>query len=349
MNRQVFLFILSLFVICACSKKETPDERGTGYLTLNISQATSLKADIEITDFILRISDSQTVEILKERIGDLPGQIALPVGSYTVEAYSVAFSEPKFETPCYSGKANVEIEAGETKEASLVCSQSNAGVKVVWSSAFPARYSTYQAQIDCDAGYLNYSSTESRTGYFLPGTVSITILADGQTINGGTITLAARDMVTATLQPKETPSGNLSIALTIDETVNNRAVEVVVDPEYTGANSETNPYSVAQAIAKQGENEVWVTGYIVGAKPSSGYDYVNSATWQATNIVLADNISETSDTGCVFVELGSGSYRTNLNLLDHPENLHRMVVIKGNLAAYQSRSGLRNLTGFSFK
>ena len=44
----------------ACSKKETPDERGTGYLTLNISQATSLNDDVEITDFILRISDSQS-------------------------------------------------------------------------------------------------------------------------------------------------------------------------------------------------------------------------------------------------------------------------------------------------
>jgi len=47
MHRQVFLFILSLFVICACSKKETSDERETGYLTLNITQATNLKADVD--------------------------------------------------------------------------------------------------------------------------------------------------------------------------------------------------------------------------------------------------------------------------------------------------------------
>ncbi|MDR1156150.1 MAG: DUF4493 domain-containing protein [Bacteroidales bacterium] len=347
MEKQVLLLILSLGVMCTCSEKET-SEKGTGYLTLNISQGTSLKSDVEITDFTLRINDGHA-DAVKERIADLPAEIVLPVGTYTIEAYSLEFSDPKFEMPFYSGKTTVDIEAGETTEASLVCSQGNAGVKVVWAGEFSTKYSTYQAQINCDAGYLNYSSTESRTGYFLPGTVSISILADGQTINGGTITLAAKDMVTVTLRPKETPSGNLSIDLSVDETVNSREVEVIVDPEYTGANSETNPYTIAQAIARQGENGVWITGYIVGSKPSSGYDYVNSDTWQATNIVLADDITETGDTNCIFVELGSGTYRNSLNLKDHADNLHRQIVIKGNLAAYQSRSGLKNPAAFSFK
>jgi hypothetical protein len=347
MKKRVSLLLLSLFVICACSKKET-SEKGTGYLTLNISQGTSLKADVEITDFILRINDGHA-DVVKERIADLPAEIALPVGTYTIEAYSREFSDPKFETPFYSGKTTVDIEAGETKNTSLICSQGNAGVKVIWAGDFPTWYSTYHAQINCDAGYLNYSSTESRTGYFLPGTVSISILADGQTINGGTITLAARDMVIATLRPRETPSGNLSIDLSVDETVNNREVEVIVDTEYTGANSETNPYTIAQAIARQGETDVWIIGYIAGAKPALGYDFVNSATWLATNIVLADDIAETSDAKCIFVELGTGTYRTSLNLVDKPGNLHQKIVIKGTLTTYQSRPGLRNLAGYSFK
>lgn len=341
------LLLLSVGVICACSQKETP-EKGTGYLTLNISRGTSLKSDVEIADFTLRINDGHA-DAVKERIADLPAEIALPVGTYTIEAYSLEFSGPKYETPFYSGKTTVDIEAGETKEASLVCSQGNAGVKVVWAGEFSTKYSTYQAQINCDAGYLNYSSTESRTGYFLPGTVSVSILADGQTINGGTIALAARDMVTAILRLKEAPAGSLSIDLSVDETVNNREVEVIVDPEYTDVNSETNPYTIARAIERQGENEVWIIGYIVGSKPSSGYDYVNSAGWQHTNIVLADDIAETSDTNCIFVELVSGTFRNSLNLVDNAGNLHRQIVIKGNLAAYHSRSGLKNPAGFFFK
>ena len=344
MNRQILLLILFLFVVCACSKRETSNERETGYLTLNISQATSLKADVEITDFILRISNNQAVEILKERIGDLPAQIALPVGSYTVEAYSVEFSEPKFETPYYSGKTNVEIEAGETNDASLVCSQANAGIKVVWSDGFSALFSTYQAQITCDAGYLSYSSTESRTGYFLPGTVSISILADGQTISGGTITLAAKDMVTATLQPKATPSGSLSIDFSIDETVNNREVEVTVDPEYTGANNEDNPYSVAQALTKPDETGVWVVGYIVGARATSAW-----STTSQTNIVIADVAGETDLAKTMAIQLPTtGTIRSDLNIVDNPSVINKKILLKGNLFDYFGR-GIQNVSSYSIE
>jgi hypothetical protein len=351
MRKVVLFLILSVFLTYACSKKET-HKTASGYLTLNISQSTSLKNDIDINEFILKISDSRGA-LLEEYISDLPERIELPVGSYVIEAYSIEFSEPKFDTPFYLGRTVVEIVSGETREASLVCSQGNAGIKLVWSNDFRLLFSTYHAQIRCNEGYLSYSSTETRTGYFLPGTVTVTILADGQTINGGTITLAAKDMVTVALRPKDaSSSGNISISMSIDETVNERDEEIIIDPEdiNTGANSETNPYTIAQAIAKQGETEVWVVGYIVGAKPSSGYNFVNPDTWQATNIVLADNIAETNDNNVVFVELLSGSkYRTNLNLMDHAANLHRRVLIKGNLLQYQSRSGLRNLKDYSFQ
>jgi hypothetical protein len=273
MYKRVLLFILPIFVLFACSVEETP-EKETGYLTLNVSQGIGTKSGVEIADFILRISDGQ-VEMLKERISELPEQISLPVGTYTVEAYSADFSEPKFETPVYSGKTTVEIVANVSREVSLICSQSNAGVRVVWSSDFPLLYGTYQAKIHCDAGYLNYTSTETRTGYFLPGTVSISILADGLTINGGTFTLAAKDMVTANLRPKYSPSGNLYIDIEIDETVNERDIEIIIDTDdvIEFPNSETNPYNIAQAIAKQGETAVWISGYIVGAKPATTSDY----------------------------------------------------------------------------
>ena len=341
MNRQILFFILFLFVVSACSKKETPDEKGTGYLTLNISQESSLKADVEIEDFILRISDNQSAEILNERIGDLPALIVLPVGHYTIEAYSVVFSGPKFETPRYSGSVGVDIEAGETKGISLVCTQSNAGIKLVWGSGFSAAYSTYQAQITCDAGYLTYSSSESRTGYFLPGTVTITIMADGQTINGGTVILAARDMVTVTLQPKEMPSGNLSIDFSIDETVNNREVEIIVDPEYTGANSETNPYSVAQALTRPDETAVWVVGYIVGARTTGGW----SSTTQ-TNIVIADVPGETDLAKTMAIQLPTGTIREALNVVDNPALINKKILLKCNLVDYFGR-GLQNISSYS--
>jgi len=349
MKPKFLLLILSFSVMYACS--ETPDKKGTGYLTLNINQSTDLKADIGIEDFFLRINNGRT-DVIHDRISRLPSEIALPEGVYSIEAYSMEFSEPKFEEPFYSGKITVEIEADETKEVSLVCIQGNAGIKVVWSDEFPILYSTYYVQIESNEGYLHYSPSEVRTGYFLPGTVSVIIQADGFTIYGGTISLAARDLVTATLRPKyeSAQSGIFSIDISINQTVTERDVTVIVDPDNPPPNSETTPYNIAQAIERQGENGVWVSGYIVGAKPSSGYYFFNQEIWQATNIVLADDITETSDGKVIFVELGSGAFRTNLNLIDHPVFLHRKILLKGNLLAYQSRAGLRDLTGnFSFQ
>ena len=345
MQKKVFLFVFSLFVMFAC-KREAP-EKATGYLSLNISQGASLKSGLEVEDFILRINDGFS-DVIKQRIGDLPEQIALTVGTYVIEAYSMEFSEPKFEMPFYTGKTTVEIEAGVTKKASLLCAQGNAGIKVVWSEEFPTRFTTYYAEITGKEGYLHYSSDEEDTGYFLPGTVTVFIMADGLNINGGTILLAARDMVTATMRPKQLPSGSLTVDISIDEEVNDREVDVIVDPDYIvpDPGSEKNPYNIAQARAHQNENAKWITGFIVGSKPSAGYDFVNGQ-WQSSNIVLADDIGETDDTKIIIVQLPTGAIRTALSL-DNPANLHRKVNIKGNLMTYLSRSGLQSPTDYSF-
>ena len=330
-------------MMCACSKKEMPDEKVTGYLTLNINKDASLKADVAIEDFILRIINSQSVEILSEYIDDLPDQIVLPVGDYTVEAYSAIFSEPKFDTPHYSGKTDVTIVAGETTEASLICSQSNAGIKLVWSDAFSDLYSNYEAQITSGAGELTYSSTETRTGYFLPGTVSVSITADAQTINAGSITLAAKDMVTLTLQPKESTSGSLSINFTIDETVNNREIEIIIDPEYTDENSETNPYSVTQALLRPDETGIWVVGYIVGARGTSSW-----STTSQTNIVIADVAGETELAKTMAIQLPTtGTLREELNIVDNPSHINKKILVKGNLVSYFGR-GIQNVSSYSF-
>ena len=349
MSKCVLLLILSIFAFNACSKKEAPEESQTGYLVLNINNSATLKTGTEISDFTLLVTGEGGAEALKSIIAELPEQIDLPVGNYTIEVYSDEFSEPKFDEPFYYGKTTASIEQGITKEVSLVCSQANAGVRVVWSDEFINLYTTYQAQMVNDEGYLNYSSNETRTGYFLPGTVSVIIMADGQNIDGGSFTLAAQDMVIANMHPKNAKSGALFFDITLNITVNERNLEIIADPENI-INSESSPYNIAQGIARQGENEVWISGYIVGSKPSSGYDFVNG-TWQRTNIVIADNISETNDLNCIFVELPAGGTRNNLNLVDNPELLHQKLVIKGNLNRYQSRAGLTGVraNNYSFQ
>jgi hypothetical protein len=342
MLKRIFIFAIAL--MCACSQKDTSMPE-VGYLSLNINPA-AVAGDLDIFDFNLRIINGDVV-VLDEKIADLPEEINLLAGIYTIEAYSINFSDPKFETPLYFGSTIVRIESGKTTSASLICALANAGVKVVWMEDFSILYNNYQARIDCATdGYLIYSSSEARIGYFLPGEISITISADGTIIDGGVLNLEARDMVTLIMHPKETASGGLIIDITIDYTTNDREVNIIVDPENT-INSQSNPYTIDEAIKRQNENDVWITGYIVGVKPltNSDYNFWDIDKWRTNNIVIADDISETDSYKVIFVELPNRVAWRNINLLDHPDNLHKKILIRGNLRSYYTRAGIRAIIG----
>jgi len=118
-----------------------------------------------------------------------------------------------------------------------------------------------------------------------------------------------------------------------------------------GDGSAENPYSVAQAMVKQGESSKWVTGYIVGFinTATSPYAYTYNATGAiASNLILADSPSETVDGNCLPVQLSYGTApRTALNLVDNPGNIGKKVSVCGSLESYFSVAGIKSLSDYS--
>lgn len=110
--------------------------------------------------------------------------------------------------------------------------------------------------------------------------------------------------------------------------------------------------TVAQAIAKQDNSTAYVKGYIVGwysnhnndKKVIFSADATADTTVIATNIVIADAVAETDQAKCVCVQLPAGALRSALNLKDHPENFHAATVLKGELTAYNTMAGLKNVS-----
>lgn len=117
------------------------------------------------------------------------------------------------------------------------------------------------------------------------------------------------------------------------------------------------PYTVDQAIAVinrgTAANDVWTTGYIVGAV-APGVTEITSA----DNIEFGANVSldktlviaatpdETDYTKCLAFELPQGSpLRRYGNLLDNPSNLGKEIVIMGNLGKYLGMPGITGNTG----
>lgn len=122
----------------------------------------------------------------------------------------------------------------------------------------------------------------------------------------------------------------------------------------TGSGTADDPYNVASGISLQGQEIVgWVRGYIVGVV-KSGLTSVSSnadINWTApfdlaTNVLIADDASCTEISQCVIVNLPSGKpLRTQVNLMDNPDNLGKLLAVNGKLRTYFGQAGLRDSGG----
>ena len=118
-------------------------------------------------------------------------------------------------------------------------------------------------------------------------------------------------------------------------------------PQFKG--TEANPYSVAQAIDKQGKKDVWVKGYIVGAFKTTISNFVTDPSSEArTNIALADSPGETEVSRMLLVNFTTTALKNALNICDNPSNIGRQVMIKGDFSEYYSVPGMRNPYDYKF-
>lgn len=122
-----------------------------------------------------------------------------------------------------------------------------------------------------------------------------------------------------------------------------------------GSGTETDPYTVADVIAfnpqstttvaSDDEEDVWVTGYIVGYYNSGCQFTADSAV--AVNILLGKSASTDTKDDAICIQLPSGSVRTALNLSDNPGLLGQKVSVQGDILKYNTMPGVRNTTAYT--
>ncbi|MDE5566854.1 MAG: chitobiase/beta-hexosaminidase C-terminal domain-containing protein [Muribaculaceae bacterium] len=136
---------------------------------------------------------------------------------------------------------------------------------------------------------------------------------------------------------------------------------VSADAPAEGDGTEASPYSVAQVIALNPTStkdavatDVWAQGYIVGYIPTGGSSTTLSITVfgadanaAASNIVVAPTKDETNPANCMAIQLASGSdVRAAANLKDHPENLGKLLTVKGSVYKYCDAPGIKDVSAF---
>lgn len=153
------------------------------------------------------------------------------------------------------------------------------------------------------------------------------------------------------------PNGNgsiIAIAGRYDDMVQlaiRRTSEVQLDQDRftppTGSFDE--PFSVSYAIANNSGSGKWVQGYLVGVMETNVNPFTASFSGPFvtnSNVLIADNPSETNVANCLIVQLPVGDVRTAVNLVTNVSNLGKEIKLRGNLTAYFSSPGMKDTDGY---
>lgn len=126
--------------------------------------------------------------------------------------------------------------------------------------------------------------------------------------------------------------------------------------ETTGNGTQENPYLVSDVIALDNaqKGNYFVKGVIVGQVKGGATGMTESSLeWEApfsgdnnsnTNILIATEAGVNTTAEIVAVQLPAGFLRDTLNLVAHPENLGKEVIIYGSLEKYFGTVGIKNMT-----
>ena len=166
---------------------------------------------------------------------------------------------------------------------------------------------------------------------------------------GQTVTFAVKYLST------DSKAGTMEVqSITIEEGTGVTPPEPPTPGQGEGSGTADDPYNVAAGIGLQSEEPIaWVHGYIVGAVKSGLSSVTGNAdiNWSApfdlaTNVVIADDASCNEISQCIIVNLPAGKpLRTQVNLMDNPDNLGKHLAVNGKLRRYFNQAGLRDSGG----
>ena len=122
-------------------------------------------------------------------------------------------------------------------------------------------------------------------------------------------------------------------------------------PEGKGTGTKEDPYDITNAIAKQGEKDVWVKGYIVGAVPEAklGEAQFVAPFTSASNILIAASADEKDPTKCFPIQLVFNKEPRKINLNENPGNKGKEVILKGNLTTYFGVAAMKETSDYALE
>ena len=262
----------ALIGLCGCSSTEVV-EKGEGTLRVKLQldpQVVIAVKSADVATFSLEISQDGQVVKKVSPVGAEVEPISLTAGSYSVRAYSQDFTVPAFDTPVYEGSTSATIASGNETAVAITCKQSNAGIQIEFTDTFLTNHTNYFVTVSQIAGALTFSSEDviaGRVGYFLPGTATITVTADGVEYEQE-IDLESCRLYNVTIDDAApVVSGDLNVGITVDTNVVTEDVAVVFPSGVVDYSETMGGIAVS--------SQVVVAGYTGWANKKVTYDGLN--------------------------------------------------------------------------
>lgn len=330
-------------------------QKGEGQLRIAFasshSEATKSLQDLpDTSDFILTVSNADGDVVYDGPYGDSPESIKVKSGSYTVSVVSEKFTKPAFSAPQFGDEQCVVVPAEAVVNVKLTCTQINCGVRLDIDSGFLTACPDGTLSLKSSQGSLKYGYSEKRTAYFAPGVISLVLSRKGSDEVLMTRKLEACQMMVlgiSVADQKADGAGKDRISISIDTSRVWLSESFVIGGEAGKGDGTADAISVSQAGAHVGEEDVWVSGYIVGGNLTSASALFEPPFSSRTCILLGPRSSTKERTSCISVQLPAGEVREALNLVDNPQLLGRKVLIQGDVvSSYYGLVGLKNCSDY---
>lgn len=359
MEKSLMKIFLAAGTICfaavlpfSCESLEGGSEKGHLVILLDGAQfATRSSESIpDVNDFLLTVKDGDGEPVYEGSFGDMPEDLAVAPGTYDISVRSCRFKGPAFASPLYGDDQSVVVPSGGREVVSLLCTQLNSGVRLRIGPDFLESFPEAVLFVKSPDGKLMYSYKEKRIAYFNPGAVSLVMDNAGEESNLLTRQIAAREILSVGISAPASAGGGIGgIKVSVDTSRVWTGTDVSIGEGEAGE-SEDGAVSVQSAREMAGEEDVWVSGYIVGVFKSTNHPIFDPPYTSATNVLIADSPSADNKADCLSVELKKGSLRDALNLVDNPDNAGKKVSLKGDIVeAYYGIPGMKSVSDYSIE
>lgn len=360
LSEAVFLTALCALmtaILSSCEMLGLESLKSKGELRLSFARGQELLTRSGLTipdtsDFILTISNSKGKVVYDGAYGDAPEAYKLEAGSYNVRVISDEFNKPAFSAPQFGDEQCVVIPAGKTTALELVCTQINSGIRIKTDPAFLDCYPDGVLLLKSSFGRLVYGYSEKRIAYFKPGEISLVLNENNDDKLLMTRELKAREILDLKVGVASgSSSGNKgSMSISVDTLRSWKHDQFIIGGDDGKGDGTYDALTVAEALSSVGEEDVWVCGHIVGGDLSSSSASFEKPFESRTNMLLGPRTSTKDKEACLSVQLSSGNFRNELNLVDNPELLGRKICIKGDIVeSYYGIPGIKNITEYELQ